>query len=423
MSVTPFSCPRCGQTLPSAPKRCVSCGWVWSAPLRTEEPLPAQEKKRRISRRTVLLGLVASAGMLALGSGGVIWYLNARRPQLLTYTGHQGAQITALTWSPDGNAIASGDVHGTIHLWDPATGETRLTCQSAAGQRVLSLSWSPESPSLLAGYMNGLVIWDTQSGQPAFTTARLTGPAAYSTLGHYKPCYLAYPFLLAACQDQQAVVVFPVSSLNTPLASIDAGSIRALAFAPVELVLDLAFVPADAASQPTVYGAVIPSTCGQNGPANMTLSYEQGNGAAPLPDGVGELSTPWGPGGGFLIGGNLPSKVAYQGVWGSYEMDHPAEVVAAALCPAKPSLPADARPDGGYTVIGYIATADSEGGVRIWGNDQKYLLALQTHQPVHQLAWSPDGNFLAVVTADGTVQVWKANLSSLPALWRNAPFN
>jgi WD40 repeat protein len=104
-------------------------------------------------------------------------------------------------------------------------------------------------------------------------------------------------------------------------------------------------------------------------------------------------------------------------------MEHPAEVVAAALCPAKQSLPADARPDGWYTVIGYIATADSEGSVRIWGNDHKYLTITQTHQPVLQLAWSPDGTYLAVVTADGDAQVWQPNLSSLPALWRNTSFN
>jgi WD40 repeat protein len=124
-----------------------------------------------------------------------------------------------------------------------------------------------------------------------------------------------------------------------------------------------------------------------------------------------------------LLGGVLPGKVAIEGTWGTYEMDHPAEVVAAALCPARPSLPADAHPDGWYTIIGFIATADGEGSVRIWGNDQQYLLALQTHEPVLQLAWSPDGNFLAVVSADGTVRVWQANLSGLPALWRNTSFN
>jgi hypothetical protein len=423
MSLTSSSCPRCGLTSLAPIPTCASCGWSFvTPPIAAREP-PAQEQKRRLSRRMVLLGLAASAGVLALGSGGWIWYLNARRPQLLTYTGHQGVQITALAWSPDGNAIASGDAQGTIHLWDPATGATRLTCQRAAAQRVMSLSWSPESPSVLAGYTNRLVIWDATSGKPTFTTTRLTGPAAYSTLGNYKPCYLAYSFLLAACQDQQAVVVFPASSLTTPLASIDSGGIRALAFAPVEEMRDLAFVPAASSTQPVVYGAVIPSTCGQNGPANTTLSYERGDVGGPLPGGVGELSTPWGSGGGFLIGGSLPSGVVYQGVWGSYEMDHPAAVVAAALCPAQQSLPADAHPDGWYTVIGYIATADSEGSVRIWGNDQKHLLAMRTHQPVLQLAWSPDGKFLAVVTADGTVQVWKANLSSLPALWRNTSFN
>jgi|GEM_PF-3957540 len=103
-------------------------------------------------------------------------------------------------------------------------------------------------------------------------------------------------------------------------------------------------------------------------------------------------------------------------------MDHPAEVVAAALCPTQESLPPGANPDGWYTVIGYIATADAEGTVRVWGNDGKYI-ALQSHSPVHQIAWSPDGNFLAAAHSDGTVQVWQAPLSDIPAIWRNTSFN
>jgi WD40 repeat protein len=106
--------------------------------------------------------------------------------------------------------------------------------------------------------------------------------------------------------------------------------------------------------------------------------------------------------------------------YGTYAMLHPTAVVAAALCPAKQNLPADAHPDGVYCVIGYIATADRAGVVRIWGNDQKYLTVMQTQQPVQTLVWSPDGNFLAIGTIDGVVRIWQAGLSSLPALWTQA---
>jgi WD40 repeat protein len=48
---------------------------------------------------------------------------------------------------------------------------------------------------------------------------------------------------------------------------------------------------------------------------------------------------------------------------------------------------------------------------------------MQVHDSVLQLAWSPDGAFLAAVIADGTVRVWRADLWGLPALWRNTSFN
>ncbi|HEU5228035.1 MAG TPA: hypothetical protein VFU49_09510 [Ktedonobacteraceae bacterium] len=379
-------------------------------------------RKSRITRRTALLGLAGATGVVALGGGGGMWYASTRRPQLLTYTGHHGAPITALCWSPDGNSIASGDANGTVLIWDTATGATVLTCREPAANSVASVSWSPDGTSILAGYSNMLVIWDAQSGKNTFTTTHLTGPAAYSPVGDYKPCYLIYPALIAACQNQQSVFVFPSTSLKTPITSFDAGSIRTLAFDPADEALNLAFVTTSP-QKLVVYAAVPASTCAQNDLPNATLVYEMTNTPDLSISDVGELSIPWGPGGSYLLGGSLPRKVMIRGEWGSYEMAHPAEVVAAALCPVQASLPAGANPDGWYTIIGYIATADAEGTVRVWGNDGKYVIARQAHHPVLQLVWSPDGKFLATVHSDGTVQIWQAQLSSLPAIWRKTSFN
>lgn len=423
MSMSPFPCPRCGRTPTAQTRACGYCGASLVDPRPPAPGPPAREEPWRISRRTALLGLAGVAGALALGSGGWLWYERTMRPQLLTYVGHRGASITALTWSPDGSAIASADATGITRIWDPATGATSVTCQASAANAVASLSWAPDGASVLAGYTNMLVIWDARSGKSTFTTDHLTGPATYSPLGDYKPCFLRYPLLLAACQNQQSVQVFSASSLSGPLATLDSGNIDALAFDPTIEHLGLALVTATPPRTFAVYRAVIPSTCDHNEQANGTIWYERENSPALPASDSGELTVPWGPGGGYLIGGNLPRKVVITGTWGTYEMDHPAEVVAAALCPAKQSLPADARPDGWSIVIGYIATADSEGSVRIWGNDHKSLTVMQTHQPVLQLAWSPDGALLAVVTADGAARVWQADLSSLPALWRNTSFN
>ncbi len=39
----------------------------------------------------------------------------------MVYRGHNSA-IYGLAWSPDGKLVASGDVYGEIHIWDPLTG-------------------------------------------------------------------------------------------------------------------------------------------------------------------------------------------------------------------------------------------------------------------------------------------------------------
>jgi WD40 repeat protein len=139
----------------------------------------------------------------------------------------------------------------------------------------------------------------------------------------------------------------------------------------------------------------------------------------------GEHSVSWMIGGSYLMGGSTTGKVIVSDtLYGKvYELDHSAEVAAVSWCPAKQDLPAGTDPDGWYVVLGYMATADTEGVVRVWGNEHKNLVAMRFQQSVLCLAWSPDGNFLAAGSADGTVQVWQADLSSIPAAWQNTTFN
>jgi len=425
MPSDPLFCHSCGKAHVSPTSLCLHCGHPLLDEHRLERTFVTMHQKRSITRRTVLAGITGAAGVLAVGSGAGLWYLSTRnrRPQLLIYTGHGTAPITTLAWSPDGNTLASGDANGTVLIWDPASGATLLSCREAAATGPTSVSWSPDGRSILAGYSNRLVIWDAQSGKSTLTTAQLHGPAAYSPAGQYKPCYLIYSSLLAACQNQSSVCVFPSTSLAAPITSFAAEQLGALAFEPEALQPDIALLLPPPSQTLVIYGAQISSTCAHNGPPNAVLSYEQVDAATVARADAGELSYPWGAGGGYLLAGSSPANVAISGTWGSYEMNHPASVVAAALCPARKNLPPGANPDGWYTVIGYIATADAEGTVRVWGNDGQSIIALRAQHPVLQLAWSPDGNFLAVVQSNGTVQIWQAQLSNLPALWRNTSFN
>jgi hypothetical protein len=170
MSVDPLFCRYCGRVNPSIVSFCIHCNRFIAHPRVPGNTLSAPEQKRGITRRTALLGLVGAVGAIALGGGAGIWYASTAstqtsRPQLLTYTGHRSAPITALTWSPDGNYIASGDANGTLLIWDTSTGETLLICREPATKSVSSVSWASDGTSILAGYINMLVIWDAQSGK------------------------------------------------------------------------------------------------------------------------------------------------------------------------------------------------------------------------------------------------------------------
>lgn len=114
-----------------------------------------------------------------------LWDTATKDPVGAPLMGHHDF-VTSLTFSPDGQTLASGacggrDVEGTcdtgeIIVWDVATGEIRLGPWQEHTSAVYALSFSPDGNILASGsggpiYWGSLVdysivLWDTATGEP-----------------------------------------------------------------------------------------------------------------------------------------------------------------------------------------------------------------------------------------------------------------
>jgi WD40 repeat protein/serine/threonine protein kinase len=74
------------------------------------------------------------------------------------------ARINTLAWSPDGRRIASGSADKTVRVWDPTRGEELLRFDASDAQ-VTQCQWSPDGRRLAASGADGtILIWDASAG-------------------------------------------------------------------------------------------------------------------------------------------------------------------------------------------------------------------------------------------------------------------
>jgi WD40 repeat protein len=95
---------------------------------------------------------------------------------LLNLTGHID-NVNSVSFSPDGERLASGDSNGTVKVWDASTGqETRTLKQRGFTE---SVCFSPDGKRLAAGGLVGIEVWDVSTGRLLLSIRNPENPYQY----------------------------------------------------------------------------------------------------------------------------------------------------------------------------------------------------------------------------------------------------
>ncbi len=341
---------------------------------------PARPAKRPLSRRSMLIGLGTFTTVAAGTALGIGWYYRVIYTgdgrKILTYQGHTN-NVTALTWSPDSQHIASASADGTVQVWDAATGHTILTYGKHTNY-MDAVVWSPDGQFIACASDDGTVqIWSAFTGRTTLTYRGYPPFISNALTWCSDSQYIASSSIDNTVQVREAATGYKVLSYQ----GHEQSYAQAVAWSPngksIASIYDNGRVQVWNA---TTGDTILTYQAHANGVGAVAWSPDDQYIASSFSDGTAQI---WNASTGHTT---LTYQTYANGV----------EAVAWS-------------PDSQH-----IASSSSDGTVQIWNattGDTVSTYSTRT-SGVGAVAWSPDGMFIAFATLDNTVQIWKSTSSA-----------
>ncbi len=115
---------------------------------------------------------------IAVGSFSGVEILNVATGEVVFKHDKPYAEVTAVTWSPDGRYIAWGSSgydlglqfrSGTVEVWEVATNRRAYIYYAPGKDTTVAIAWSPDGKYLAFGGAGGVRIWETAAWSPVYT--------------------------------------------------------------------------------------------------------------------------------------------------------------------------------------------------------------------------------------------------------------